>query len=252
MMQKSAHLMPFVLAGLSLLGVEGARAQQQQQQSQPKDSRDDSAMVLCRTPVTVTGAVIAPGRFVLQRRVRLTEVLAAAGGLSERAGKTVEITRANLELNCSPRAQNMADQKPGNIEVYDLVDLLREGRKADLEVQPGDNIIVSEIGVAYVHGSVAQPGEILLKERTTVTQAIKIAGGVVSSGKTDRVRVMRGCDPMQIIVVDLKAIKKGLATDVVIQPYDIVFVPGMRVFVGRPLCVRLIPQPTALPSRVIY
>ena len=252
MMQKSAHLMPFVLAGLSLLAVEAARAQQSQQESQRKDSRDDSAIVLCRTPVTVTGAVIAPGRFVLQRRVRLTEVLAAAGGLSERAGKTVEITRANLELNCSPDASNMANQKAGNIEVYALGDLLRGDRKADPEVQPGDRIVVSEIGVAYVQGSVMQPREILLKERTTVTQAIKIVGGIAPSGKTDRVRIMRNCDPMQIIVVDLKAIEKGHATDVVIQPYDIVFVPGMRFFVGKPLCVRPIPQPTALPSRVIY
>jgi protein involved in polysaccharide export with SLBB domain len=144
------------------------------------------------------------------------------------------------------------NQKAGNVEVYNLSDLLGDDRKADPEVQPGDNVIVSEVGVAYVYGSVVQPRAIFLRERTSVTQAIKIVGGVVPSGITNRVRIMRGCDPVQTIVVDLKAIERGRAVDVVIQPYDIVFVPGMRVFVGAPLCLKLVPQPAALPSRVIY
>lgn len=248
MIQKSAHLLPFVLAGLALLGVEGARAQQQQ--NPVKDSRDDSK-VICRTPVMVMGAVVAPGQFVLQRRVRLIEVLAAAGGLSERAGKTVEIKRARLSMDCMSIAPNFLNQPPGNVEVYELGDLLQDDRKADPEVQPGDYVIVSETGAAYVYGSVVQPRAILLKERTTVTQAIKTVGGVVPSAVTNRVRVMRGCDPLRTIVVDLKAIEQGRATDLVIQPYDIVFVPGMRVFVGTPLCLRLIPQPLGLPPRVI-
>ena len=248
MMQRSTHLLPFVLAGLSLMAIQDARAQQ----TPDKDSLDDSARVMCRTPVTVTGAVIGPGRFVLQRRVRLVEVLAASGGVTERAGKTVEIKRAGLSLDCDRLAPNALNQKAGNVEVYNLNDLLRGDEKANPEVQPGDQVTVPEVGVAYVYGSVVQPRAILLKERTSVTQAIKMAGGVWPGGITNRVRLMRNCDPSQTIMVDLKAIERGRAADVLIQPYDIVFVPGKRAFVGPPLCQKIIPRLTALPSRVIY
>jgi polysaccharide export outer membrane protein len=251
MMQRSAHILPFVLAGVSLLAAQGAHAQQQQQRVD-KDTSDDLARILCQTPVKVTGAVFNPGRFMLQRRVNLLEVLTAAGGLTERAGKTVEIRRAGLKVDCDRLAPQALHEKSPTVEVYNLSELLRDDAKASAEVQPGDQVIVSEVGVAYVYGHVVQPREILLKERTSVTQAIKIAGGVFPGGITNRVRIMRGCDPMKIIVVDLKAVEKGRAADVLIEPYDIVFVPGTRFFMGAPLCHRLVPQLTALPSRVIY
>lgn len=249
MMQRSTRLLPFALAGLSLVTAQSVRSQQP---GPIKDSRDDAARVTCRTPVTVTGAVIAPGRFVLQRRVRLREVITASGGLSERAGKTVEIRRAGLNVDCELLAVTALNKKTGALEIYNLGELLSDDRKVDPEVQSGDQISIPEVGEAYVYGSVLQPQTILLKESTSLTRAIEMAGGVAPGGMANRVRIIRGCNPTQTIVVDLKAIEKGRAKDILIEPSDIVFVPGMRVFLGPPLCHRLNPQTAALPSRIIY
>lgn len=249
MMQRSARLWLFALAGLLLVIAQGVRAQQ----STPGEAaRDNSVRLSCRTPVTVTGAVIAPGRFVLQRRMRLAELIAASGGLSERAAKTVEIRRAGLNIDCDVMAVTASQQRAGAVEIYNLSEVLRARGKVDPEVQSGDRISIPEIGEAYVYGSVLQPRAIALKERITVTQAIEMVGGIATGGTAKRVRIMRGCNPTQTILVDLKAIEKGRAPDVVIEPFDIIFVPGMRVFLGPPLCHKLTSQTAEPLLRVIY
>jgi SLBB domain len=129
--------------------------------------------------------------------------------------------------------------------------LLATARNAGAQ-QPGESA-TGEFGVAHVSGNVMSPQAIILKEPTTVTQAINLAGGVAPQGITSRVRIMRGCDPsMQVIVVDLTAIKKGRAKDIIIQPYDIVFVPGMRVHVGPPICRGFIPAASETLRRIIH
>lgn len=249
MKNRSLHLFLFVIVGLLSLSAQTTRAQQ----SSDNAPRNNQAEMKCRVPVTVTGAVRAPARVELRRRARLNELLAFAGGTAERATGKVEITRAALGSNCETLTSNDLNKRVEGVEVYDLAELLRGNAEANPYLQPGDTVNVSEAGVIYVMGSVPRPQQILLKESTTVTKAVEAAGGVLSDSFTNRVRIMRGCDPeMKIIIVDLKAIKKGSAADPLVQPYDIVFVPGKRAFVGMPLCRRPTPSTAELPLRVIY
>ncbi|MDT4965902.1 MAG: polysaccharide biosynthesis/export protein [Acidobacteriota bacterium] len=249
MRNKVALNLRVVLAGLLLIAAQVARAQQ----ASSNDSLNRPVEVKCQTPVTVTGAVVAPGRIEVRRPLRLLELLASAGGFTERAGKTVEITRATLGQNCNRLTPADPNYKTGRIEIYDLPEVKRGSKNANPYLQPGDTVMVSSIGIAYVMGSVTSPQAILLKEPTTSAQAIALAGGALPDSMLNRVRIMRGCDSaMKVIVVDLKAVHKGLVTDVLIQPYDIVFVPGKRVYVGPPLCRSIIPGPVVLPLRVIY
>jgi hypothetical protein len=51
-------------------------------------------------PVAVVGAVKLPGRFLLQRPVRLLELMTLAGGPNERAGRTVQVTHSDTLPVC--------------------------------------------------------------------------------------------------------------------------------------------------------
>jgi protein involved in polysaccharide export with SLBB domain len=179
----------------------------------------------CLRPVVVQGEVQVPARFELRRGARLLEVIAMSGGLTERAWRTVVITHAAPSSGCDEPAT--ADEKgwAERTEVYDLDDV--RGGKANPVLRPGDVVTVWSKPLIYVTGGVSKPQAITLEGPTTITQAIAAAGGVLPNGLADRVRVWRrsvGIEPTRI-VVDLKAIKKKRAEDLVLQPYDIVDVP---------------------------
>src|ERR1043166_1612720 len=55
-----------------------------------------------RECVAVVGAVHMPGRFESKRRIRLLEAIAFAGGFTEQAGGTVEITHTGVKCPPAP------------------------------------------------------------------------------------------------------------------------------------------------------
>jgi protein involved in polysaccharide export with SLBB domain len=92
-------------------------------------------------------------------------------------------------------------------------------------VQPGDIVQLPEADQVFVIGHVVQPRAIVLKDKIiTVSWAIAMAGGAASDGKEDGIRIIREMENggKQEILVDLKAIRKQKAQDVVLVPNDIV------------------------------
>jgi protein involved in polysaccharide export with SLBB domain len=77
-----------------------------------------------------------------------------------------------------------------------------------------------------VLGHVNSPGPIALKDRTvTISKAIAIAGGPSRDGKTSDIKIIRqlsDADLKKEIVVDLAAIKKQKAEDIILLPNDVV------------------------------
>jgi polysaccharide export outer membrane protein len=129
--------------------------------------------------VSVVGYVEKPGVYEISGQRSLLEVLAMAGGLNERAGKTLQISRGG-------------EDKMESI-VVDLDRLSREGdMRLNLAMMPGDVVNVPKAGVVYVQGSVKKPGAYRLRETMTVTQAIGVAGGPDDKlAKRDAVRLFR-------------------------------------------------------------
>ncbi|MBD0370031.1 MAG: polysaccharide biosynthesis/export family protein [Pyrinomonadaceae bacterium] len=208
-------------------------------------------------PVAVIGAVNAPGRFQLQRRVRLLELLAFASGPAERAGRSVQIIHSlTPTITCEQPDSDSADEiATAGFISYNLSETLRGEEKANPFVRPGDIITVPDADQVYVVGNVMKPSAIPLKETITVTRAIAIAGGKMPDTKSDRVRIIRqipGSTTKTEIFVDLNAIDKRRAEDVVLQPNDIVDVPtasGKRLlksFIGA-----IVPSVAQLPVRVV-
>jgi polysaccharide export outer membrane protein len=87
-----------------------------------------------------------------------------------------------------------------------------------------------------VIGNVTKPSTIALHEELTVSKAIAMAGGTRPNTKKGRVRVVRQSPSggKQELFVDLSAIEKRQAIDLVLLPNDIVDVPisGTKSFLS--------------------
>ncbi len=182
--------------------------------------------------VSVIGAVNTPQQFKMQRRARLLEVLTLAGGPKEEtASNAITITHAPDAPLCGSSDSASADLT----STYSLSATLSGDEKANPFVRPGDIIKVPEAKLAYVVGNVIRPSAIPLKDPITASRAIAMAGGTMLDSRTNHVRITRqvpGSTQQTELFIDLVAIQKHQAEDVLLQVGDIVEVPtasGKRV-----------------------
>jgi len=207
-------------------------------------------------PVAVLGAVRAPSRFQLQRRVHLLELLSYVGGPTETAGRTIQVVHTAVPSACETRGTTKPEETETSVlDNYKLSETLKGEEAANPFVRPGDVVNITEAEQAFVVGNVLRPAAIALKEPITVSRAIAMSGGTMPDTKTDRVRIVRqtpGSASKTEIFVDLKAIDKRQAEDVVLQAGDIVDVPtsGTKRLL-RSLVSTVVPTVSQLPVRVI-
>jgi polysaccharide export outer membrane protein len=208
-------------------------------------------------PVAVIGAVNLPGRFQLQRPMRLLELLTLAGGPSEQAGTHLQIAHSINAPICEEQTTAAAteDIATDAIVFYSLNETLQGAGPSNPFVRSGDIINVPDADLAFVVGNVLRPMSIELKDPLTVSGAIARAGGVMPDTKMDKVRVIRhvtGSGKKIEILVDIRAIEKQQAEDIPLQADDIVNVPasgGRRLL--RSLVSSVFPAAGQLPVQVI-
>jgi polysaccharide export outer membrane protein len=203
-------------------------------------------------PVAVIGAVRLPSRFQLTRRVRLLELLTFAGGLADNAGRSVQVVHTGVGASCDAPEENISTS---GLDNYRVSETLKGVELANPFVQPGDVVSIAEAEQVFIVGNVFKPSAIPLREPITVTRAIAMAGGVMPDTKKDKVRIVRqppGTLEKTEIYVDLRAIDKHQAEDVVLVAGDIVDVPEssgkklLKSFLGA-----VVPSVGQLPIRVI-
>ena len=203
--------------------------------------------------VAVIGAINDQGRYQMQRRITLLELLTFAKGPSDKAGQTINIVRGPQSALCGANGEQ-TEEASGFISLR-LNDTLRGEAKANPYIQPGDIVTVPEADQVYVVGNVYHPQALPMKDPITVSRAVAMAGGPVQDAKTDHVRIVRqqpGATTKTEIVVNLGAISRKQAEDVPLQPNDIVEVPtsaGKSLI--RSLLSAVAPAAAQLPVRVI-
>jgi polysaccharide export outer membrane protein len=163
--------------------------------------------------VNVLGAVNKPGVYPVLGRQRLLDVVAAAGGLSDRAGQTAVLyhkEHPDLMITVSLRENALGDDNNAAL------------------IQPGDTIVVKRADVVYVVGDVGHPSGLIMDGgNLTVLQAIALVGGTTRTAKMNGVKIIhKGDNGMTEISVPLKKILQAKAPDVPMQPNDILFVPS--------------------------
>ncbi len=167
--------------------------------------------------VTILGDVARPGIYPALGERKLYDLISAAGGFTQTAGRKISIIRqhgqAPITVNL-PR--NLADDIQDNIEIM-----------------PGDTITVPRAPIIYVVGDVGHPSGLLVDNGSlTVLQALALAGGTNHTAKMSGTRIIRkGPAGMTETRVPLKKMLEAKAPDITLQPDDILFVPlsGGRV-----------------------
>ncbi|PYI78360.1 MAG: hypothetical protein DMF05_12155, partial [Verrucomicrobia bacterium] len=159
--------------------------------------------------ISVLGEVAHPGIYPLLGSPRLFDALSAAGGTTNRAGKTIYISHRER-----PSAGNavLLSQDP------------KQALAQNLFLQPGDTVMVSRAGIVYVSGDVKTPGGYVMNndENLTVLQAIALAQGVNPTASTKNVRIIRRKDgKLQEIPVELKQIMAAKAPDIALENEDV-------------------------------
>ena len=166
--------------------------------------------------ISVAGEVTKPGFYSVLGPHRLLDVLEAAGGPTDRASNRVVV--------------NHRGQKDST--TYTLSKDPTEMAANNVDLQPGDTVVVPRAGIAYVLGEVNKPGGYVMNSTggVTVLQLVAVAGGttrVASAGKT---RLLRKTDTgFQEQQIDLKKLLRGHTKDVAVSNEDIVYVPTSGV-----------------------
>ena len=219
-----------------------------------------------RQPATVFGAVRAPTRLVMVRKVRLNEVMAASGGFTERASGTIQILHTE-PLMCPEPGDELAVAATTDgsvpLDIVKIQDLKSGKLEANPFIRPGDYIIVTEAEPVYITGSVVSPQGVYMRDQLTLTLAIAMVGGLRKEAKSNDVRIYRqkpGAKTQEMIKVDLGAIKKNVSADVLLQPYDVVEVGEASMFSAQRLPQTLMSgisgafqsMSSAIPTKVLY
>jgi polysaccharide export outer membrane protein len=102
--------------------------------------------------------------------------------------------------------------------------------ESNIEILPGDTIMVSKAGVVYVVGEVNKPGGFVMEnnERLSVLQAIALAEGLGKSYSAKGVKIIRKTpEGLKDVPVPLKEMMEGKGTnDIALQSEDVLFVPA--------------------------
>lgn len=210
------------------------------------------------SPVSVIGSVNAPGRFQLQRTIKLAELLTFVNGTSANAGPTVEILRDSRRPRCEGSELVIPENGEDVLMSVKIDEVFTGADSANPVIVPGDIIRVSDNSqlVAYIQGNVAASMAIPLNDPVSLTQAIAMAGGPTSGAQLDKVRIRRqieGSVNREEMIADVKDIIQGKQDDILLQPNDIVDVPGpsgAKKFFGD-IFRALVPAITQAPVRVI-
>lgn len=129
--------------------------------------------------ISVLGEVNKPGAYEIRRPLNVTQVLAMAGGITDKGSSVVTLV------------QKDRDGIPHR-EQIDLNRLLDQGNLGkDALVGNGDIVFVPQAPVFYIYGEVRNPGSYPLKDGMTVQQALSLGGGLTVRGTQNGITVDR-------------------------------------------------------------
>ena len=166
--------------------------------------------------ITVLGEVARPGTYSALSARRLYDAFMAAGGLTPRAGTTVAISHRNSG------------------EAAQTVTLSNDPAKSaasNVELKPGDTVVVSRAGVVYVVGEVGRPGEFVIEnpDSMTVMRVIAMAAGPTRMASLTHAKMLRRTPAgLQNTELNLKNIIEAKAPDMPLQAEDILFIPPSK------------------------
>ena len=129
--------------------------------------------------VSVLGEVGKPGRYPVESRTTIFDLLAQAGG------KGVEGASVIYLLHTDP--QGNITRTPINLD--SLTDV--KAALPTIRLEGGDTLLVPRAGQFFVYGEVTNPNQYRLDPGMTVIQALTRAGGITRRGSSSRIEIKR-------------------------------------------------------------
>lgn len=160
--------------------------------------------------VSVIGEVQRPGRYPIQGRMTVLEALATAGGLTQRADKTIVLLR-------KPAADKGAAPPREEISIQLETAGGHFGGRLDAPLLNDDVVFVGVQKQFYIHGEVRRPGAYPMETGMNIMKALSLSGGVSERGSDRRIKIHR-LDARKV----LQEFKADPATP--LQPDDVIHV----------------------------
>jgi len=183
-------------------------------------------------PISILGAVNAPGVHQVQGHKTLLEMLASAGGIRSDAGYSVRITR-QLEWGCIPLPKTELDASGGfSVAELNLKKIMEaKNPEENIQIFPHDVISVPKAEMVYVIGEVKRSGGFVLGEHEAISvlQALSLAEGLNATADARHARILRliqDADQREELAVDVKDVLNGKKADIALRGNDILFIPG--------------------------
>jgi len=165
--------------------------------------------------ISLMGEVNRPGVYSALGSYRLLDLIETAGGLTIKAGKTVTV--AHRDDPEHPRTLTLSNDAA-------------KAAENNIELFPGDTIVVSKAGIVYVVGEVIRPGGFVMEDnRITASQVLAMAAGPTQGAKLNgTLLIRRSPEGLKDIPVPLKSLLQSKIPDMELQPDDIVWVPASK------------------------
>ncbi len=167
--------------------------------------------------ISIAGEVAKPGAYPAMQAHRLLDLIQAAGGLTQRAGRNVTIAHRDT---------------PSKTESVRLSDNAVETAQSNVDLRPGDTVVIDRAGVVYVLGEVNRPGGFVIDEQQgmTLMRVVAMANGPANGASLSKARILRSKPDgtWTEMAVPLKDLLHAKAADIPMQADDILYVPSSR------------------------
>ena len=207
------------LSGLTLVQAEASV----QTLARRRDRLASVALSLTRPDgqrATVLGAVTRQGSVAVRPNMRVSELIAASGGVLT----AEEPTGAPVSLADLARAILTRDGRPVPI---DVARAMQGDPRHDVFVHAGDHLFVPRLepGSISIFGQVGAPGVVAHRSGLRMTEALALAGGITPGGDKSDIRLLRGpVAKPHAYRADISAVVYVTGPDVALQPGDVLFV----------------------------
>jgi polysaccharide export outer membrane protein len=168
--------------------------------------------------ISVLGEVTKPGIYPLLGTHTLFDAISAAGGVTPKAGKKVMIMRRGAT----------------EAQVVEMPIGVKDWSQSNVQVRPGDTVMISKAGIVYVTGDVKLPGGFVMENSTmTVLQAVALAQGTNPTASLGKAKLIRKTPSGQKETpVPLNKIYSAQTPDINLEAEDILFIPSSRTKSG--------------------
>src|ERR1051326_8946356 len=168
--------------------------------------------------VSVIGEVQHPGVYQVLGSRSLLDLISMAGGLTNVADTRITVKRrreSEQTITVKLKTDDPNTSLNNNVQIY-----------------PGDLIVVPRAGIVYVLGDVNRPGGFVMQDsgKITLLQAVAQAGGASKSASLSKAVLMRkNAQGYATTKLHVGKIQKGEAPDLDLHSNDILFVPNNRL-----------------------